>query len=263
MMLNHMTRKYSLCVLICFALHSFAFAGAKADTAAPSSEKLVLASTTWVAALAEAAGANNVRVLAPAELRHPPEYELKPSDMALVSKADYILYAGWERFAEKLTETAGSAGVRLVKVRTENDPAVLIAEAEKLAVLFGTSGRFESWRGEFEKLTGELKAKILAAWPEKRAVVHRMQSPFVLWLGLDIAGEYGPAEPSPALILALSRLKPALVIDNYHGPSGRPIAEAAKSPYAELINFPGKDGTKTLEDVFRYNADILINAARQ
>ena len=101
------------------------FAGAKADTSAPapSGEKLVLASTTWVAALAEAAGAQNVRILAPAKLRHPPEYELKPSDLALVSKADYVLYAGWERFAEKLTETVGSAGVRLVRVNAENNPS--------------------------------------------------------------------------------------------------------------------------------------------
>jgi hypothetical protein len=261
MFLHSGIRKFALCAGICFALHAFVFAGPKADTAAPSGEKLVLASTTWVAALAEAAGAKNVRVLAPAELRHPPEYELKPSDLALVSKADYVLYAGWERFAEKLAETAGSAGIRLVKVTAENNPSVLIAEAEKLAALFGTTGRFESWRGEFEKLSGELKARIIAAWPDKRAVVQRMQTPFVRWLGFDIAGEYGPAEPSPALILELSRLNPALVIDNYHGPSGRPIAEAAQAPYAELINFPGKDGTKTLEDVFRYNADILINAA--
>lgn len=263
MFLNHGLRKYGLCVFICFALHSFAFAGPKADTSAPavSGEKPVIASTTWVAALAEAAGAKNVRVLAPAELRHPPEYELKPSDLALVSGADYVLYAGWERFAEKLTETAGSAGVRLVTVRAENDPTVLIDEAEKLAALFGTTERFEAWRRDFENLTGELKTKITAAWPDKRAVVQRMQTPFIRWLGFDISGEYGPAEPSPALILELSRLQPAMVIDNYHGPSGRPVAEAAKVPYAELINFPGKDGTKTLEDVFRYNAGILINAA--
>jgi hypothetical protein len=79
--------------------------------------------------------------------------------------------------------------------------------------------------------------------------------------GLEIIGEYGPAEPSPAVIFQLVKTEPVLVIDNYHGPAGQPVAEAAGVPRAVLLNFPGKDGTKTLEDLFRYNADILLKAA--
>ena len=89
-----------------------------------------------------------------------------------------------------------------------------------------------------------------------------MHTPFIEWIGFEIIGEYGPAEPSPAVIFQLARLNPYLVIDNYHEPSGQPIAEAAKAVYADLINFPGKDGTKNIEDVFRYNADVLIRVAK-
>jgi zinc transport system substrate-binding protein/iron/zinc/copper transport system substrate-binding protein len=164
-------------------------------------------------------------------------------------------------FAKKLAETAGSSNITAIKVTTTNDPDVLIAEAEKLAKQFGTEAAFEQWKANFKSVTADLRTKVRAAYPNKKAVVQRMQTPFMKWLGFEIAGEYGPAEPSPAVILEMVNLKPALVVDNYHGPSGVPIAEAAKVPYAELINFPGKGKTKTLEDVFRYNADILIKSA--
>jgi zinc transport system substrate-binding protein/iron/zinc/copper transport system substrate-binding protein len=249
------------CAVFLFAAATTALF-ARGHSEADKSEKVViLASTSWVAAIAEAAGLENVRILAPVDLKHPPEYELKPSDLQLVRESRTILYAGWEMFAQKLAETADSSNIVVIKVNTTNDPDTLIAEAQKLSRQFGTVAAFEQWKARFKSLISDIQTNVLAAYPDKRAVVQRMQTPFIKWLGFEITGEYGPAEPSPGVILDLVNLKPALVVDNYHGPSGAPIAEAAKAPYAELINFPGKGGTKTLEDVFRYNADVLIKAA--
>jgi hypothetical protein len=211
--------------------------------------------------MATAAGAENVRILAPLDLRHPPEYELKPSDLEAAGKADIIIYAGWEQFAKKLADTAGSAGVRTITVQTSNDPAKFKAEAEKIAQALGTEDKLEAWWSAFLPFAEDLRERVVAAYPDKRVVVNRMQTPFVAWLGFEVIGEFGPAEPSPAVILDLARLRPALVLDNYHGPSGQPIAEAVNAVYVELLNFPGKDGTLTIEDVFRYNADVLIKAA--
>jgi ABC-type Zn uptake system ZnuABC Zn-binding protein ZnuA len=78
----------------------------------PPGEKLVVASTSWVAA--RAGGAEHIRVLAPAELRHPPEYELKPSDLAAASRAGLVLYAEWDTFARRLKEAAGAAYAELI-----------------------------------------------------------------------------------------------------------------------------------------------------
>jgi hypothetical protein len=252
-------------VLVLFlAVSSSVFAGSRKEPTKPEAktgEKVVIASTSWVAAIARAGGAQNVRVLAPVDLRHPPEYELKPSDLTAVSKADLIIYAGWEMFAQKLAETAGSAKVQTLTINAANTPEILKAEAQKVAEMLGTLEAYQAWSKSFDAFAEELRQNVQAAYPDRRAVVQRMQTPFAQWLGFEILGEYGPAEPSPAVILELVQTAPALVIDNYHGPSGAPIAEAAHAPYAELINFPGKDGTATLEDVFRYNARILINAA--
>jgi ABC-type Zn uptake system ZnuABC Zn-binding protein ZnuA len=112
---------------------SFLFAGGKkdSDARAAAGGKVVLASTFWVAAIAKAAGAENVRILAPLDLRHPPEYELKPSDLAAASKADIIIYAGWEQFTKKLADTAGSAGIQTITGTTSNAPAEFRVEAAK------------------------------------------------------------------------------------------------------------------------------------
>ena len=249
-------------LLLSLAAPGFVFAGGAKDSPdEPPGGALVLASTSWVGAMAAAAGAENVRILAPLDLRHPPEYELKPSDLDAAGKAGIIIYAGWEQCAEKWADTAGRAGALTITVRTSNNPAEFKAEAAKIAQALGTEEKLEEWWNAFLPFAEDLREKVMAAYPDRRAVVNRMQTPYAAWMGFEIAGEFGPAEPSPAVILELARMRPALVLDNYHGPSGWPIAEAVDAAYVELLNFPGKDGTLTIEDVFRYNADTLIKAA--
>ena len=256
---NGAARAAKILTLIAFlgVSHTLFAFGGREDRAADGN--VIIASTSWVAAIAYCAGAENVHILAPVDLRHPPEYELKPSDLTAASNARLIIYAGWEMFAKKLAETAGSAGVEVLQIKVSNDPNDIKAEAKKIAELLGAAEKYEGWAAGFDVFTAGIRDGIEQVYGGKQAVVNSMQPPFVSWLGIGIAGEYGPAEPSPALVLELVNLKPDLVIDNYHNPNGRPVAEAAGAPYAELINFPGKDGTRTIEDVFRYNAGILLN----
>jgi ABC-type Zn uptake system ZnuABC Zn-binding protein ZnuA len=257
--------KKKICLMFLFAITARClFAGGMEEkTGEAASGADIIASTSWVAAIADAAGGRDIRVLAPADLRHPPEYELKPSDLQAVSRASVIVYGGWEMFAQKLAETAGGAGIQVIKVHTANSPDNLKAEAGRLAGLFGTTPQYEAWKRRFDLLLEDLRAKIQNAGPAYRAVVHRAQLPFARWAGLEIAAEYGPSELSPAEILRLVHTRPLLVVDNYHGPVARAVAEASGARYVELLNFPGKDGTKTLEDMFRYNTEVLLAAARK
>lgn len=221
----------------------------------------VVASTSWTAALARAAGATEIVTIAPLELRHPAEYELKPSDLESVRGAALVVYGGYEKFAKRLAEAAGGEGTKVLEVYTDNIPSVIKAEARKIAEALGTVNSFEAWAKDFDALAETLRAQVQAAYPDKRAVVQKYQKTAAEWMGFEVVGTFGPGEPSPSVVLDLVKLKPAIVIDNYHNPSGKPVAEALKSPYAELINFPGKDGTVTLEDVYRYNASVYIAAA--
>lgn len=221
----------------------------------------VVASTSWTAALARAAGATDIVTLAPLELKHPAEYELKPSDLASVRGAALVVYGGYERFAKRLAEAAGVEGTKVLEVYTDNIPSVIKAEAEKIAQALGTVDVYEEWAKSFDALVDSLRAQVQAAYPDRRAVVQKYQKTAAEWMGFQVAGTFGPGEPSPSVILELVRLKPSVVIDNYHNPTGKPVAEALKAPYVELINFPGKDGTVTLEDVYRYNARAYLAAA--
>ena len=57
-------------------------------------EPVVVATTTWTAAFCRAAGIDDVVVLTPSTLRHPPDYLLKPSDIPLIEEADIIVVVG-------------------------------------------------------------------------------------------------------------------------------------------------------------------------
>lgn len=226
----------------------------------PAEGKPVVASTSWTAAFAVAAGADNVAVLAPLELQHPPEYELKPGDIIRVQEAGIVVYAGYERFAQKLAETAGGGKVQAIKINTVNTPPVIKEETRKLAGALGTQDRQAKWEAEFDKLAAEVQQSVQGRLGAKKVVVNKMIRPFVEWLGFEVVGEFGPGEPSPQLIAEMVSRRPDMVVDVYHTQVGKPAAEGAKVPYAALLNFPGKDGTKTLEDVFRYNQDVLLSA---
>ncbi|MCI0476798.1 MAG: zinc ABC transporter substrate-binding protein [Anaerolineales bacterium] len=223
----------------------------------------VVASTSWTGAFARAAGAGNVTVIAPLDLKHPPEYEIKPSDLDKVRGAKLVVFAGYEKFAQKLTETAGGEKINALKVTTENNPETIKQQAKLIADALGTTAAWEKWSKGFDAVAAQYKADVQKAYPNRKAIIHKMQRPGVEWLGWEIVGEFGPAEPSPAVVADLAKAGAFIVIDNYHNPVGQPIAESAKVKYVQLINFPGKDGTASIEDVYRYNARVLLSAVGQ
>jgi len=221
----------------------------------------VIASTSWTAAFARAAGATDILTIAPFELQHPPEYELKPSDLKAVAGARFLVYSGYEKFAARLAETAGTDGLAIVQVYTDNIPATFKTEARKLAVLFGILPAYETWAASFDTMTQAMKERVATAFPDRRVVAHKYLKTYAEWLGFEVVGTFGPGESSPSVLLELVRAKPVLVIDNYHNPSGKSVAEALGVPLVTLINFPGKDGTRTIEDVFTYNERAFIAAS--
>ena len=221
-------------------------------------EQLVIASTSWVQAYAVAAGGKNIVTIAPFELQHPPEYEMKPSDLIAVQNASLIVYSSYEKFAKKLAETAQNKNIKIIAVYTDNVPSNIIAESKKIAEALGTTEEHAKWAQSFTSFTNDMRAKIVASLPDKRVAVQAYVKTFAVWLGLDVVGTFGPGEPSPAVVLDLIKKKPAMILDNYHNPGGKALAESLGVPNVLLINFPGKDGTRTIEDVFLYNEKAIL-----
>ncbi len=205
-------------------------------------EPVVVASTSWVALMVKAAGVDNVTILAPVELRHPPEYDYLPSDIALVTQADYLVWAGYEPFIKKLVEAADFPAERLVQTVTTNVPANLREQTRKLAAIFGTEHKQAQWEEEFNAFIAGLQQKALEQKVgDIPVLVNFHQQAFVKWLGYDVIGVFTPDEMSPAKMAELAGLGPAMVIDNYHNPSGEGIAAIAGVPYVQLANFPSKE----------------------
>ncbi len=222
-----------------------------------------LATTRWVAAIAECAGLPHVENFAPSGMTHPPEYELKPTDIAAFSKAQAVFFAGYEgRMVAKIQEALkGGANFKAVQVVTENSLQNLKSEAERIAVMFGTVPVCTKNIAELEQTTESirdaLKAKGLFG---ANAYVHVHQVPFAQTLGFTIAGTFGPAPVSAEQIRQAAELKPAIIIDNYHNIVGKPLVEVSKaSRYVAFLNFPGLFQTESILDVFRYNERQLLS----
>ena len=218
-------------------------------------DSLVVATTSWTAAFARAAGIENIRVLAPYELQHPPEYELRPSDIEAVSRATLIIYAGYEVMVKRLTEAVGAEHVKLVQITTDHRMETIRQSVRKIAGAAGTEERAEKNLREIEAFFDGWKREIAVGTP---VLVHFFQRPLAEELGFEIAGVFGPAPLEARQIAELSGKNPGLIIDNRHNPIGSPLKETLPGvPYVLFINFPGSEEEGSLLDVLRSNREAL------
>lgn len=248
-------KKPALCNL-CFFLTILGFLLSTSPTNAED-KIIVVASTSWTGAIAEAAGADEVRILAPFELKHPPEYDYRPSDIAQLHSARLLVYGGYESFVKKLAIAVGFPQERLIAVLTTNDPDNLKKQARLLSEIMETQKREAAWEKAFDRaLAGIQKQAKENKISQKRVLVQKHQLPLVKWLGFDVIGVFNADELSPNKVMEYAMMKPDMVIDNFHNPQGKPIAEIAKCDYVALINFPSANA-RTLIELLKENARRL------
>ena len=221
--------------------------------------QVVVASTSLTGAIAKAAGAQEVRVLTPADVKHPPEYDLKPTDLLKLEGADVVVYAGYERMVSKLVETSRNKQIVAIQVDTTLSPENLIAQVHKVAASLKTEREAGAWEKSFLQTLGLLKNR-LAPVAGKRAVVHWHARPFAAWAGLSVVQVIPMGELTPRVIADAVAQKPDVVLDILQSPIAGTIAENAKSKYVQIINFPGVEKTASLEDIFAYNTNQLLKA---
>ncbi|ARF75936.1 ABC transporter substrate-binding protein [Kitasatospora albolonga] len=203
---------------------------------------VVVVTTTWEGAFAKAAGAEDIKVIVPQSVHHAPDYDPKPSDLAAVAAADFVLYAPFEPYAAKIKEAAGS-GAELVEVNLDNDPAKVTAEVERLGALFGTEDAATKWKAGFETEYDRLNKDVRAAWPGGKAP-SAVSQVFTVWAaelaGATVAGTYGPEAVTPAQLAELSAKKPDLVLDNAHMSTGTVLPDSGAEQVG-IVNYPGDE----------------------
>ncbi|WP_103503440.1 MULTISPECIES: metal ABC transporter solute-binding protein, Zn/Mn family [Streptomyces] len=222
-------------------------------------QPVIVATTTWQGAFASAAGIDEVTVIVPQSVHHAPDYDPKPSDLAAIAEADFVLYAPFEPYAEQIRDAAGS-GAELVEVDLDNDPDVVSAEVARLGALFGTESAAQEWNESFESELGELNSAIEDSWPdgESPRVVTQVYTGWAAKLaGATTVGTYGPEAVTPAQLAELSAEEPDLVLDNAHMSTGE-VLPGSGAVQLDVVNYPGDD--LDLLTVYRDLAEQLQQA---
>ncbi|WP_233608740.1 metal ABC transporter substrate-binding protein [Nocardia stercoris] len=227
----------------------------------PHSGPRVVAASSWEAAFAKAAGASDVTVIVPASIKHAPDYDPKPSDLAEVAHADYVLYAQFEGFAGKIKDAAGSHA-KLVEVNLDNAKDTMESEVRRLGDTFGTRPAADAWitgfETEYSRLSGDIKAAWQGGQPPK--VVQQTFLDFAAQMsGAQVLGTYGPAPVTPGQVADLSAKNPQFVFDNEQMSTG-PVLPGSAAKQIALTNYPSQD--QDLLSVYRDTATKITAALR-
>ncbi|MFJ8078250.1 metal ABC transporter solute-binding protein, Zn/Mn family [Streptomyces sp. NPDC096176] len=240
---------FALSLSTALVLTATACGSDKADSANTSTSgkknddaPVVVATTTWEGAFAKAAGAEDVQVIVPSSAQHAPDYDPKPSDLTAIAGADFVLYAPFEPYAEKIKEAAGS-DAKLVEVNLDNDADKASAEVTRLGKLFGTEDAAAKWNTSFKTEYGTLQKDLKGAWPEGKAPAVVAQV-FSVWsakmTGAEVSGTYGPQAVTAKQLSDLSKKKPAYVFNNVHMTTGKVLPDSG-AKQVEIVNYPGRD----------------------
>lgn len=239
-----------------------AYAPPSRTAPARQAQPRVVASTSWVAAFAKAAGIRDVVLVAPANLQHPPDYDPKPSDLAAIAQADYVLVAGFEGFATRMKEASGSRA-QVISVQVDNQPANIKRQVMALAEKFGTQAAATAWIARFEHRLAELQKDIAAAVPKPapRAISQIWMAYWVPFAQMQLAGTYGPKPITASELAKLAALKPDVVILNAHVQSNN-VFNDLPAKKVVLHNFPPANNIDLIA-IFERNAQAIIQAMKQ
>lgn len=246
-----MKRRFcSVLVVLCVLLSSLFAQAAGEETAS------FVASTSWTASYADLAGVDDILVIAPATLRHPPEYELVPSDIAAIQNADFFVSAGYERMMQTIREGIPSDSRTDISISTGNSVDNIIAQADYIASFTGTEVRYQSYVDMIE----EARAKVADLGLDQASVyIQTMLVQLAEDIGLNVAGTF-QGQLSASQIQSAVDAGYDIIIDNFHNPSCAPLEGLVSCPIISWRNFPETTGRGALEAMVRENLEILYNA---
>ena len=222
-----------------------------------------MATTSWTAAYAMVAGATDVAVLAPHEMTHPSEYELRPGDINRLKTADLIIYAGYEVMVNQMTTGLDIPHEKMLRISTSYNYDEIRESVLMIAEKTGNEQTALKNLEEIKLLFEKGRMVVMENGLNKKpALVHFFQQSLMEELGINVVAVFGPAHPEPRQIVSLSKTNAFLIVDNSHNPVAGPVREILKeADYIMLLNFPGLYNTRTLADVLRYNIDMLANSS--
>lgn len=220
---------------------------------APPDRVGVVATTSLIGSIIKEVGKDRVKVvvIVPAGMC-PGHFDVKPGDIAAVAEAKLLLCHGWEGWLKKLLNSAEKDKLVTEIINVEGNwmiPELQIQATRKITDALCELNKDDcSTYGENAKKYIK-KIKFAEAQIRKfkdvKAIVSKMQVPFMKWLGIKVAASYGrPEDLTPSEMIKLINIgkneKVELVVDNLQsGPvAGRQIAQEIGARQVVLTNFP-------------------------
>lgn len=218
----------------------------------------IVASTSWTAAFADIAGADNVEAIAPATLRHPPEYEVTVSDIQKITESDLFVYAGFERMMKMLGDSID--GTKMLRIANDNSIATVTSETAKIAESLGTEEKNKARLALYVNAIRDAKTEIERRGKSNAKVLcHKHQRCLAADLGFTVTETFGPEAVTANQIANAKTGGYDIIIDNVHNPVGSPLAEVApNAAYIVWRNFPDKVERNALLHVIRENIAALM-----
>lgn len=256
--------KKTLVLVLSLVLLSMALFAEGTSEKAPSSSASrtvsVIASTSWTAAFADLGGAEKVEIIAPASLIHPPEYEITVSDVMKIDKADYFIYAGYERMMKSMGDSIRKTNTDMIQITTDNS----IENVKKQASLIASALKSQYYSEDrvydyIEAVEGGKLAVAKKGLNKQKVYCHSMQIFLAKDLGLEIGGTFGPGPLTATQIAEVAKGGYDIIIDNVHNPIASPLLEV--SPKTRLVvwrNFPETVGRASLQKMVEENIQALL-----
>ena len=210
----------------------------------------------------------------------PADYDMKPSDIYAVSKAEALFYHGikGESWLDGLIEASGNTNITKIEIPGPwNTPTgaknYIRWIGGNLSQILSTdfNETMNSMLAEIDNacndILNEAESLNVASF---KVICMKWQSQFVSWVGFNVVAEYGPplwltTADVQNLTDTAKREQVALVIDNLQSGTdvGATLADECNGVHVVLSNFPDAvPGTDTLAQMFRYNAKQLFDGVK-
>jgi zinc transport system substrate-binding protein len=249
----------------------------------PAEPLRLTATTTLLSSLLKDIGGERVQVnvlIPPASC--PGHFDLRPSDVAAISRSGVLFAHQFERFVEHVGEVTGKQ-VRVYRIAVPGNwlvPGTYVQAAEKVAAILSQidpTGRaiyqrnLKQLRLRAIRLNAELQTRLKQAGaPNVPVVGSEMLDPLLRWMGLKVVATYGRAEDlTPAewqrVTASARRAGARLVIDNLQSGAntGAELAHELGAQHVTLSNFPGGfENTSGWEGCLRENVRRVIEAVK-
>ncbi|MBK5200051.1 MAG: ABC transporter substrate-binding protein [Spirochaetaceae bacterium] len=216
------------------------------------------ASTAWTAAFAQLGGLDDITNIAPANLNHPPEYEILPQDINNIVHSKLFIYAGYEGMMKTLSKNLIDES-KMIKINTSNSLDNVIAVASQISKQAGTEEISKVRVSKYKTLMIDARKYIKANnLDQLRCLVNFHQAPLAKDLGLNVVKTFGPGAITPADIKDASVNNYDLIIDNVHTILSGPLVEV--SPDTPIIiwrNFPDNLEPDALYNMVDSNIKLL------